>query len=335
MFIVRQRLSASSRLVALVCMADQHGAGARYIESLHRPMNQTTQLSMAWRDWILRNLARGCTQRSLVEDMVRQGFAPEFAQAAVAELAAPAAAEVVPFPAVRRSAVAYEYDTPRLPPGNVIHTFDRDIPVLLRVNKPVVALLGNVLSEAECDELIRRSQDKLQRSTTVDPARGSYEVIAARSSEGTFFPLNADDFIARIDRRVSELMGCSIEHGEGLQVLHYATGGEYQPHFDYFAPGDPGSRQPMAVGGQRVSTLIMYLSAVEQGGATIFPELGMEVLPQKGSALYFEYTNRRGAVDPRTLHGGAPVTGGEKWIVTKWMRERPYTSAPTDPPAVA
>ena len=79
----------------------------------------------------------------------------------------------------------------------------------------------------------------------------------------------------------------------------------------------------------------MYLNAVEQGGATIFPELGMEVLPQKGSALYFEYTNSRSAVDPRTLHGGAPVTGGEKWIVTKWMRERPYMSAPPEPPTAA
>ncbi len=298
-------------------------------------MNQTTQLSLAWRDWILRNLARGCTQQSLVADMLRQNFAPELARAAVAELAAAATADIVPFPAVRRAPVGYEYETPRLPPGNVVHTFDRDIPVLLRVRKPTVALLGDVLSEAECDELIRRSRDKLQRSTTVDPAYGRHEVIAARSSEGTFFPLNADAFIARIDRRVSELMNCPVEHGEGLQILCYGAGGEYQPHFDYFPPDDPGSRQPMAVGGQRISTLIMYLNAVEQGGATIFPELGMEVLPQKGSALYFEYTNSRSAVDPRTLHGGAPVTGGEKWIVTKWMRERPYMSAPPEPPTAA
>jgi prolyl 4-hydroxylase len=24
------------------------------------------------------------------------------------------------------------------------------------------------------------------------------------------------------------------------------------------------------------------------------------------------------------LHGGAPVLGGDKWIMTKWMRERAY-----------
>jgi prolyl 4-hydroxylase len=293
-------------------------------------MQQMQPLSTAWRDWVLHNLARGCTQPSLVEAMARQNLDPEFARAAVAGLAAQSISNRAP-PAAR--CTPYSYETPRLPPGNVIHTLDRDVPVLLRVGKPVVALLGDVLSAPECDELIRRSRDKLQRSTTVDPLRGSYEVIAARSSEGTFFPLNADDFIARIDRRVAELMNCPVDHGEGLQVLHYAAGGEYRPHFDYFPPADPGSQQALAVGGQRISTLIMYLNAVEQGGATIFPELDMEVLPQPGSALYFEYTNSQGQVDPRTLHGGAPVTAGERWIVTKWMRERRYAVAPPAPPS--
>jgi prolyl 4-hydroxylase len=28
--------------------------------------------------------------------------------------------------------------------------------------------------------------------------------------------------------------------------------------------------------------------------------------------------------DTLTLHGGTPVAEGEKWIATRWMRERPY-----------
>ena len=27
---------------------------------------------------------------------------------------------------------------------------------------------------------------------------------------------------------------------------------------------------------------------------------------------------------PLTLHGGEPVEKGEKWIITKWMRQRSY-----------
>lgn len=289
-----------------------------------------TQLTTQWHDWIVENLARGCAVQALVEDMCRSGFDATFAHAAVEALARgeqpPAAAPL------KAQATGFAADAPRLPAGNVIPTHDRDVRVLLRVATPTIAVLDQVLDDEECDELIRRSADKLQRSTTVDPVNGGYEVIAARSSEGTFFPVNADDFIARLDRRIAELMNCPVENGEGLQVLHYGEGGEYQPHFDYFSPGDPGSEAQMVVGGQRVSTLLIYLNDVAQGGATVFPTLGLRVLPRKGMAVYFEYSNRDGQVDPLTLHGGEPVEKGEKWIITKWMRQRSYgLAAPAEP----
>jgi prolyl 4-hydroxylase len=48
-------------------------------------------------------------------------------------------------------------------------------------------------------------------------------------------------------------------------------------------------------------------------------------------AVYFEYSNGDGDVDPLTLHGGEPVEKGEKWIITKWMRQRRYgLAAPTE-----
>lgn len=294
-------------------------------------MGTITQLTPDWRAWIAENLARHCSTQSIVEAMVRDGFDAAAAKAAVETLGAGGdadkALEIVP----ATPPEAYVYETPRLPAGNRIPTHDREVQVLLRVAKPVVAVLGNVLSEAECDELIRRSRNQLQRSTTVDPATGAFTVIANRSSEGTFFAINADPFIARLDRRTSELMNCPVDHGEGLQVLHYNGGGEYRPHFDYFPPDDAGSAVQMAVGGQRVSTLVMYLNDLAHGGATVFPKLGLEVCPTKGSAVYFEYTNSRGQVDPMTLHAGAPVGAGEKWIVTKWMRHRSYGEVPAAP----
>jgi prolyl 4-hydroxylase len=29
-------------------------------------------------------------------------------------------------------------------------------------------------------------------------------------------------------------------------------------------------------------------------------------------------------VSTKTLHGGAPVLEGEKWVATKWLREREF-----------
>lgn len=281
-----------------------------------------TQLPPEWRDWVVQNLGRGCDPRSLIADMVRESFDPEFARAAVFALAAG------PCEAVSPSQDAYVYETPRLPAGNVIQAADRAVSVVMRLDKPVIAVVRDLLSDEECDELVRRSAERLQRSTTVDPVRGTYEVIANRDSDGTFFPINADPFIERLDRRVAGLMNRPVENGEGLQILRYRTGGQYTPHFDYFPPTDPGSASALATGGQRVASLVMYLNDVEEGGGTVFPQVGLTVLPRKGSAVYFEYCNSRGQVDPLTLHGGAPVAKGQKWIATKWMRQRPYGAAP-------
>lgn len=298
-------------------------------------MGKRTRLTPDWRHWIAENLARNCSVESMVEAMVRDGFDPAAARTAVQACAAGAHPDVALAGATAATHGDYVYETPRLSAGNCIHTSDREIRVLLRVARPVVAVLGNVLSAEECDEVIRRSRDKLQRSTTVDPVRGTFEVIANRTSEGTYFAINADPFIARLDRRVSELMNCPVDHGEGLQILRYNGGGEYRPHFDYFPPDDAGSAAQMAVGGQRVSTLVMYLNDVPRGGATAFPKLGLEVCPSKGSAVYFEYTNSQGQIDPTTLHAGTPVLAGEKWIMTKWMRLHSYGEVPAAPPLEA
>ncbi len=67
-------------------------------------------------------------------------------------------------------------------------------------------------------------------------------------------------------------MNWPVDHGEGIQVLHYASGAEYRAHFDYFPVEQTGSSTHLATGGQRVATLVMYLNNVEQGGETFYPE---------------------------------------------------------------
>ncbi|KAI5015497.1 hypothetical protein ZWY2020_056887 [Hordeum vulgare] len=57
------------------------------------------------------------------------------------------------------------------------------------------------------------------------------------------------------------------EHGEGLQVLHYEVRQKYEPHFDYFLEEFNTKN-----GGQRMATILMYLSDAEEGGGTIFPD---------------------------------------------------------------
>ena len=39
--------------------------------------------------------------------------------------------------------------------------------------------------------------------------------------------------------------------------------------------------------GDWVATFMMYLSPVDEGGATVFPRLGLRVSPEVGSALFW------------------------------------------------
>ena len=103
-------------------------------------------------------------------------------------------------------------------------------------------------------------------------------------------------------------------------MLRYRPGTEYKPHYDYFDPGEPGTPAILKRGGQRVASLVCYLNTPEKGGATIFPDIGLEVAPVKRQrACFFSYD--RPHPSTRTLHGGAPVIAGEKWVATKWLRE--------------
>jgi prolyl 4-hydroxylase len=299
-------------------------------------MKPIKHLSGEWRTWIIENIERGCAIPSLVEQMVKNGFDMEFACLKVMELAkveVPAELEQLIAANVAKlqtspevSVNTYVYEIPRLPLNcNRIQTQDRDVHISMRIAEPLVAIFANLLSHEECDELIRLSVAKLARSTVVDAKTGEYAVIEDRSSSGTFFNVNEDEFIAKLDRRIAEVMHMPVENGEGIQILRYGVGGEYKAHFDYFPPEQSGSQVHIAQGGQRVSTLVMYLNDVENGGETVFPELGLKVVPKKGSACYFEYCNSKGQIDPMTLHGGLPVIAGEKWIATKWMRQRKYS----------
>ena len=168
------------------------------------------------------------------------------------------------------------------------------------------------------------SRGKLARSSVVNAATGQYDVHPHRTSSGTHFARGENGLIQRIEQRITELTQHPLERGEPLQILHYQPGGEYKPHFDYFDPAQPGNEAVLKHGGQRVATLVMYLNDVEAGGSTVFPEVGLDVLPRRGNAVYFAYTTEQGQLDARSLHGGSPVSTGEKWIATKWFRQRPY-----------
>jgi prolyl 4-hydroxylase len=196
------------------------------------------------------------------------------------------------------------------------------IRVVTSLVNPRVVVFSQLLSDDECDELIELARPRLARSETVATQTGGSEVNEARTSQGMFFDRGENALCARIEQRIASLLDWPLENGEGLQILRYQPGAEYRPHYDYFDPEQPGTPAVLARGGQRVASLVMYLNTPRRGGATVFPDVGFDVAPVKGNAVFFSYDRPHPAT--KSLHGGAPVIEGEKWVATKWLRERRF-----------
>ncbi|WP_295537999.1 2OG-Fe(II) oxygenase [uncultured Pseudacidovorax sp.] len=294
-------------------------------------MSTVLRFQPALGDWITHNLDAGAPSAGLVDAMVGQGMSARAAQAIVDAFVAARQQGTAP----PLDQVALPDDEParpivpraRLAPGHRIAAADRVVTVQARGHDPVWAALGPVLDADECRALIDMARPRLRPSTLVDPASGRDVVSRHRTSWGMFFRLGENALVARLDRRLSALMNLPLEHGEGLQLLHYPAGAGSEPHHDYLAPTNAANRASVARSGQRVSTLVTYLNDVPAGGQTVFPQLGLAFSPVQGHACYFEYGDGQGGVDPRCLHASTPVDEGEKWVVTKWMRERRFVSA--------
>lgn len=273
-------------------------------------------LPQEWQTWIHENLARKCEPASMAAVMIRDGrFNTRLAHAAIEEARGAVSfrlPELQPMPEVDTS-------------GNIVHTLDRTVDVLFTLRAPRIVLLGGVLSSDECDALVAYGERRLdERSPVVADGDGGMQVHAHRTSRGAMLQRGETELIARIEGRLAALTRWPVERGEGLQLLRYEKGNEYRPHFDWFDPALPGPRKHLERGGQRLATIIMYLGEVEQGGATAFPKLGLQVQPKKGCAVFFANTDPYGVPEQKSLHAGEPVLKGVKVIATKWLRAREY-----------
>ncbi|MBS0609814.1 MAG: 2OG-Fe(II) oxygenase [Proteobacteria bacterium] len=283
-------------------------------------MTASQHVTPELRQWIIEQASSGITAPALITAMQTSGWAEDVAVQAVEEVLRAHLDQVarekgrpagVPVPEPSLA------DSPLF-----IDAGDRQVEVLMAMANPRVVLFGNLLSPEECQAIIDAAGSRMARSLTVQTRTGGEEVNADRTSDGMFFERGENEAVTRLERRIARLVNWPVENGEGLQVLHYRPGAEYKPHYDYFDPAQSGTPTILKRGGQRVATLVIYLNNPIKGGVTTFPDVPLEVSPRQGNAVFFSYD--RPHPSTRTLHGGAPVTEGEKWIATKWLREREF-----------
>ena len=279
--------------------------------------NTAQAITPALRNWIVEQAQAGHKPEAVLAAMRSSGWEESIAIRALEETLQTHLTE---------HAQANGLPEPKLVPGPdlsgskpVLLADGHEVKVLTVLQHPRVIVFGGLLSDAECDEIMALADKRLSRSETVATSSDGSEVNAARTSDGMFFERGEHPVIAKLESRIAELLDWPVQNGEGLQILSYRPGAEYQPHYDYFEPEHVSTPSILKRGGQRVGTIVMYLNTPEAGGATTFPDIKFEVSPVRGNAVFFSYDRPHPMT--MTLHGGAPVIAGQKWVATKWLRE--------------
>mmetsp|Transcript_21536 Transcript_21536/g.35538 ORF Transcript_21536/g.35538 Transcript_21536/m.35538 type:complete len:205 (+) Transcript_21536:272-886(+) len=130
--------------------------------------------------------------------------------------------------------------------------------------RPRVCLLEKFMDAHECKALIQLGTGRMQRTQKSNPS-----ISVLRSARGCWLPRTDDPLLswrdvsgarfvlAEFEERVAHVTGIPLMNGEPSQLLRYREGEQYSVHPDFFDPSDAAA---LANGGQRLCTLLAYLS---------------------------------------------------------------------------
>ncbi len=171
------------------------------------------------------------------------------------------------------------------------------------------------------ENLRGRAAPELRPASVYGPGSATERHTKVRDSDQAVMQSPTVDWlIASLERLLARGAGKSLVHAEPMVVLRYRPGQQYRWHRDYVTATEPRAQQELQMFGQRVHTGIVYLTDDFDGGETEFREWDLSLRPGRGDCISFSSVDAAGRPDPDSVHRGAPVTAGEKWIATLWFR---------------
>uniref|UniRef100_A0A8C1ZC77 Si:ch73-68b22.2 n=1 Tax=Cyprinus carpio TaxID=7962 RepID=A0A8C1ZC77_CYPCA len=172
--------------------------------------------------------------------------------------------------------------------GNPLMVFKEEV----EWDEPMILRYHDFLSEGEIDTIKTLARPKVH---------ATWHVTVLFISLSAWLSEDEDPVISQLNQRIAGVSGLELETAEELQIANYGIGGQYEPHYD------------SKVLGGRIATVLIYMSDVEIGGATVFPDVGAALQPKRGTAVLWFNLLRNGNEDARTLHAACPVLVGSKW----------------------
>jgi prolyl 4-hydroxylase len=190
-------------------------------------------------------------------------------------------------------------------------------------DSPLLRSFPDFIPPAVCERLIALSQSRLQRAEVYDPHhRRNIRASSRTNSIAQFALLDHELLHLLLQEKMASASGVDPAQMEATAVLHYAPGEEITNHYDFVDPQMVNYAEEVARNGQRIITFLIYLNDSYAEGETVFPKLDIRHRGQRGEGFYF--VNCIGQEpDLRSLHAGRPPQGGEKWIVSQFIRNHP------------
>jgi len=192
---------------------------------------------------------------------------------------------------------------------------------------PLIYTVTGILTEFECEHFQKIASEGMKRSMVSGFDKKNFRrglLDERRTSSDCWISHSHDEITIDVGKRISELVQIPVTHAEAYQVLHYVDNQEYQAHLDTFDPNNKEYVHYLKNGGQRIITALAYLSNVEKGGETSFPNIDKTVIPEQGKIVVFHDCYKgTDTPHPNSLHGALPVLEGEKWAFNLWFRKKP------------
>ncbi|KAJ5728458.1 Prolyl 4-hydroxylase alpha subunit [Penicillium malachiteum] len=234
------------------------------------------------------------------------------------------------------------FNCPGEPAGYKVHLLSRT---------PLILYLENFLRDEEADHLVDISVNKYTPSIIYDGVTQKVDPSARLSDRAL---LDRDDTVRCLEDRARAFQGWRPHlYIERMWAQRYNVSGHYRHHYDW-----TGS---LALGGDRLSTFMVYLGADCEGGGTNFPRLkmppgkqwcqflecegeedssseeqfesidgvipkhkpGITFKPIKGNAIFWENLRSDGSGYEETWHASYPVTSGTKVGLNIWSWYQP------------
>ncbi|XP_033756931.1 prolyl 4-hydroxylase subunit alpha-1-like [Pecten maximus] len=195
---------------------------------------------------------------------------------------------------------------------------------------PRISIFYDLISEQEIWQLRNLADNQMKQSVSSEEDRNWAK---HRVSQSAWKAGSEDSLLAKLNRRIHLTTGFKTGHGDAssqmdqYEITNYGVGGMYESHFDCRSKSTwvnieqvPETyRKQVNTETDRMATWMFYLSSVEEGGATVFPRLGVRVPVTKGVALFWSNMDKTGSVDERLLNAECPVIHGSKWTAKKWI----------------